>query len=100
MLGLSFLHRDHRYSKLVDAEVHSTQSIDHYYNKSESENDSFDWFKSYQDIAPFMHKLIPNKSSKVLMLGCGNSKLSQEVRPLLHEGSFYSVLCCDLADVG
>ena len=45
----------------------------------ESEETSFDWFKSYNDIADIMRELIPDKSSKILMLGCGNSTLSQDV---------------------
>ncbi len=47
----------------------------------ESENSSFDWFKSYGDMADIMRELIPDKSSRILMLGCGNSTLSQDVRP-------------------
>ncbi|KAI0642257.1 S-adenosyl-L-methionine-dependent methyltransferase [Trametes meyenii] len=45
----------------------------------ESEDSSFDWFKSYQDIAEIIRELIPDKASKVLMLGCGNSTLSQDM---------------------
>ena len=46
----------------------------------ESEETSFDWFKSYKDIADIMRELIPERSSRILMLGCGNSTLSQDVR--------------------
>ncbi|KAI1791823.1 S-adenosyl-L-methionine-dependent methyltransferase [Ganoderma leucocontextum] len=45
----------------------------------ESEETSFDWFKSYGDIADIIRELIPDKSSRVLMLGCGNSTLSQDM---------------------
>ncbi|KAI0792029.1 S-adenosyl-L-methionine-dependent methyltransferase [Abortiporus biennis] len=45
----------------------------------ESEEDSFDWFKSYEDIAPILRDLIPDKNARILMLGCGNSKLSEEM---------------------
>ncbi|KAH9893400.1 S-adenosyl-L-methionine-dependent methyltransferase [Cubamyces lactineus] len=45
----------------------------------ESEDSSFDWFKSYNDIADIIRELIPDKSSRVLMLGCGNSTLSQDM---------------------
>ncbi|RPD59094.1 S-adenosyl-L-methionine-dependent methyltransferase [Lentinus tigrinus ALCF2SS1-7] len=45
----------------------------------ESEDFSFDWFKSYRDVADIMRELIPDKSSKILMLGCGNSTLSQDM---------------------
>ena len=46
----------------------------------ESEEQSFDWFKSYADVADIIRELIPDKSSRILMLGCGNSKLSEDVR--------------------
>lgn len=53
---------------------------------SESDDGSFDWFKSYEEIAPLIRELVPDKSSRVLMLGCGNSKLSEQVcSPLLVE---------------
>ncbi|KAF9480549.1 S-adenosyl-L-methionine-dependent methyltransferase [Pholiota conissans] len=45
----------------------------------ESNGESFDWFKTYADLAELLHELIPNKSSKILMLGCGNSKLSEDM---------------------
>ncbi|KAI0372599.1 S-adenosyl-L-methionine-dependent methyltransferase [Pilatotrama ljubarskyi] len=45
----------------------------------ESEDSSFDWFKSYSDIADIIRELIPDKSSRILMLGCGNSTLSQDM---------------------
>ncbi|KII87510.1 hypothetical protein PLICRDRAFT_112521 [Plicaturopsis crispa FD-325 SS-3] len=40
---------------------------------------SFDWFKSYAELAPFLRELVPSKDARVLMLGCGNSKLSEEM---------------------
>ncbi|KAI0954545.1 hypothetical protein AcW1_006406 [Taiwanofungus camphoratus] len=45
----------------------------------ESDDASFDWFKSYADVADIMRELIPNKDARILMLGCGNSKLSEEM---------------------
>ena len=39
----------------------------------------FDWFKSYADVADLLRELIPNKQSRILMLGCGNSRLSEDV---------------------
>ncbi|KAJ7576916.1 S-adenosyl-L-methionine-dependent methyltransferase, partial [Mycena floridula] len=40
---------------------------------------SFDWFKSYADIQDLLAQFIPNKGSRILMLGCGNSKLSEQM---------------------
>ncbi|KAI0718817.1 S-adenosyl-L-methionine-dependent methyltransferase [Fomitopsis betulina] len=45
----------------------------------ESEEESFDWFRSYKDVADTLRALIPNKNARILMLGCGNSKLSEEM---------------------
>ncbi|KIM44617.1 hypothetical protein M413DRAFT_442578 [Hebeloma cylindrosporum] len=45
----------------------------------EGNDESFDWFKSYADLADHLHGLIPEKSSRILMLGCGNSKLSEDM---------------------
>ncbi|KAJ3843240.1 S-adenosyl-L-methionine-dependent methyltransferase [Lentinula raphanica] len=45
----------------------------------EAQDASFDWFKSYSEISDILRSLIPDKSSKILMLGCGNSKLSQDM---------------------
>ncbi|KAI0773299.1 S-adenosyl-L-methionine-dependent methyltransferase [Trametes elegans] len=45
----------------------------------ESEDASFDWFKSYNDIAEIIREVIPDRSSRILMLGCGNSTLSQDM---------------------
>lgn len=52
----------------------------------EGNEKSFDWFKSYADLSDLVHELIPDKSSNILMLGCGNSKLSEDVRTELGQG--------------
>lgn len=45
----------------------------------EDPDTSFDWFKSYADLASHIRLLIPNKMARILMLGCGNSKFSEDV---------------------
>ena len=45
----------------------------------EAPDSSFDWFKSYKDIAHLITPEIRDKNARVLMLGCGNSTLSEEV---------------------
>ncbi|THG95936.1 hypothetical protein EW026_g5790 [Hermanssonia centrifuga] len=45
----------------------------------EPEDGSFDWFKSYADVAHIIRELIPDKDAKILMLGCGNSTLSEDM---------------------
>ncbi|KAG8854443.1 hypothetical protein FRB96_007505 [Tulasnella sp. 330] len=38
-----------------------------------------DWFKSYDEIKELLHDLIPDRNSRILMLGCGNSTLSENM---------------------
>ncbi|KIP02687.1 hypothetical protein PHLGIDRAFT_32105 [Phlebiopsis gigantea 11061_1 CR5-6] len=45
----------------------------------ESDDSTFDWFKKYEDIADLIRELIPDKSARILMLGCGNSTLSEDM---------------------
>ncbi|KAF9269069.1 S-adenosyl-L-methionine-dependent methyltransferase [Marasmius fiardii PR-910] len=61
----------------------------------ESENGSFDWFKSYGEISDIMRDLIPDRSSKILILGCGNSKLSEE----MYEDNFKNIVNVDYSAV-
>ena len=42
---------------------------------------TFDWFKSYKDVAHLLRALIPDKLVRILMLGCGNPTLSEDVCP-------------------
>ncbi|KAF8623206.1 hypothetical protein AX15_006444 [Amanita polypyramis BW_CC] len=54
----------------------------HYWNQRYTLDNAsdFDWFKSYADLAPYIYDLIPDRrSSRILILGCGNSKLSEEM---------------------
>ncbi|THH18050.1 hypothetical protein EW146_g2868 [Bondarzewia mesenterica] len=45
----------------------------------ESDGASFDWFKKYDEVAPFIREAIPDKNARILMLGCGNSTLSEDM---------------------
>ena len=40
---------------------------------------TFDWFKTYQEVSPILNEFIPDQTSRVLILGCGNSALSEDV---------------------
>ena len=59
------------------------------YNYSEAEDNYFDWFKSYSDVADLFRELIPDKNARILMLGCGNSKLSEDVGTVLDATELY-----------
>jgi len=49
------------------------------YREEEHESASFDWFKKYDDIAHLIRDAVSDKASRILMLGCGNSTLSEDV---------------------
>ncbi|KAA1469067.1 S-adenosyl-L-methionine-dependent methyltransferase [Dentipellis sp. KUC8613] len=40
---------------------------------------SFDWFKKYEDVADLIREAVPDKAARILMLGCGNSTLSEDM---------------------
>lgn len=44
----------------------------------ENTDSSFDWFKSYSQIEDLVQEFI-KPDDRILMLGCGNSTLSEEV---------------------
>lgn len=46
------------------------------YSSTDPNEQDFDWFKTYTDLQPLFDQLIPDRSSRILMLGCGNSTLS------------------------
>lgn len=40
-----------------------------------SKEESFDWFKTYEDLKPLLNEHITSKDARILMLGCGNSSM-------------------------
>ena len=57
-------------AKDLDA-LRTKEYWDSRYDK-EPEGTEFDWFKSYDDLAPWLSKSI-KPEDKIVMLGCGNS---------------------------
>ncbi|KAI9228063.1 MAG: S-adenosyl-L-methionine-dependent methyltransferase [Piptocephalis tieghemiana] len=45
----------------------------------QSGGETFDWFKNYAELKPLLRQYIPHKKSRILMLGCGNSTLSEDM---------------------
>lgn len=56
----------------------------------ETESD-FDWFKTYDDLRPLFDELLPDRSARILMLGCGNSTLS----PSMHAAGYTKITNID-----
>ncbi|KAK0489089.1 S-adenosyl-L-methionine-dependent methyltransferase [Armillaria novae-zelandiae] len=63
--------------------------------RRESDAGSFDWFKKYSDIADLLRELIPDKRSKILMLGCGNSTLSED----MYDDGYKNIVNVDYSSV-
>lgn len=60
----------------------ATYKLKEYWDERYSKEDSFEWCKSYGDFKQLLTENI-NKSDKILMLGCGNSSLSED---MYHDG--------------
>ncbi|KAH8111040.1 S-adenosyl-L-methionine-dependent methyltransferase [Phellopilus nigrolimitatus] len=63
--------------------------------RKETDETAFDWFKTYKDIEHIVKQVIPDKSSRILMLGCGNSKLSEE----MYDDGYHNIVNVDYSSV-
>ncbi|XP_047334304.1 EEF1A lysine methyltransferase 4 [Impatiens glandulifera] len=43
------------------------------------ESSSFDWYQRYSALRPFLRKFLPSFSSRILMVGCGNAVMSEDM---------------------
>lgn len=52
-----------------------------YWNKryDAEENNPFDWLCDYFDVANIIDNIIPDKNSKILIIGCGNAPFSSDL---------------------
>lgn len=55
----------------------------------------FDWFRKYADIRDLIHELVPDRSCRILMLGCGNSTLSKD----MYDDSYMNIVNLDYSTV-
>ena len=53
-----------------------------YWNNRYQDENEYDWLADYSIIKSLITRHIPNKKDNILMLGCGNSSLSKDVRLL------------------
>jgi hypothetical protein len=51
-------------------------------NRYSQDTSTFDWYQRYAGVAPLINMYIP-KSSKILMVGCGNAGMSLHICLLL-----------------
>jgi SAM-dependent methyltransferase len=52
-----------------------------YWDKRYAENagSMFDWLEDYTSLRPLLKELIPDKSSRILIIGCGNALFSENM---------------------
>jgi ubiquinone/menaquinone biosynthesis C-methylase UbiE len=56
-------------------------SLDEYWSERylKEKNQHFEWLDNYSSLKTLINTLLTEKDGKILMLGCGNSKLSEEM---------------------
>jgi hypothetical protein len=57
--------------------ISATQSMLASFSHSGTDESSFDWFKMYDHIKDLINRFIPNKETKIVILGCGDLSQSQ-----------------------
>jgi hypothetical protein len=40
---------------------------------------AFDWFKDFASLEPCLSSLLPDRDARILHLGCGNSRLGEDM---------------------
>ncbi|PKC14635.1 S-adenosyl-L-methionine-dependent methyltransferase [Rhizophagus irregularis] len=55
---------------------------------------SFDWFKSYKELKPLFDVHLPNKNVSILVLGCGNSALSED----MYDDGYHNITNIDFSE--
>ena len=66
-----------------------------YWNTRYEQEQEFDWFKQYRDLRPILRQFFPAQPCSILMLGCGNSSLSQD----MYSDGFTDIVNVDYSDV-
>lgn len=59
-------------------EKNSSYKLQEYWDRRFSKEDNFEWCRSYKDFKHLIFEHV-NRSDRILMLGCGNSSLSEDM---------------------
>ncbi|KAI8061153.1 S-adenosyl-L-methionine-dependent methyltransferase [Gongronella butleri] len=62
-----------------DPTAYKTQEYWEERYQQEDVSTTFDWFKTYDDLKPLLNEHIKNKDASILILGCGNSTLGEDM---------------------
>ncbi|EIW71333.1 hypothetical protein TREMEDRAFT_37747 [Tremella mesenterica DSM 1558] len=74
-----------------DNEGYGTRKYWEHRYTSEKQGTTFDWFLTPEYLLPFVSDLYPSKESRVLMLGCGNSRLSE----VMYDAGYQNIVNVD-----
>jgi hypothetical protein len=50
-----------------------------YWEERYSKESSYEWLLGYKDIKKYINDRIPDKNTKILIIGCGNSNLGPDM---------------------
>lgn len=56
----------------------ASYKLQEYWDKRYTKEDNFEWCKSYEEFKELIHEHV-RKSDRILMLGCGNSTISEDM---------------------
>ncbi|GAM24960.1 hypothetical protein SAMD00019534_081350 [Acytostelium subglobosum LB1] len=54
---------------------------------------TYDWLKTYKDLKPFFETCLGDRSASMLMLGCGNSSISED----MYDDGYHSITNVDFS---
>ncbi|KAH7105999.1 S-adenosyl-L-methionine-dependent methyltransferase [Auriculariales sp. MPI-PUGE-AT-0066] len=67
-----------------------------YWDERYAKDDGWhEWFKGYQELQPLLDEIVPDRSARILMLGCGNSALSKD----MWEAGYKNIVNIDYSSV-
>lgn len=68
-----------------------------YWDKRYSDNEGamFDWLEDYSSLKPLLKDLLPDKSAKILIIGCGNAPLSED----MYDDGYQNIFNIDISSV-
>jgi SAM-dependent methyltransferase len=50
-----------------------------YWEKRFAEEEEYDWLADYSNVRSLIHRYLPNRDSRILVVGCGNSSFSADM---------------------
>lgn len=77
------------------AEHNSDYQHVNYWNQRFTNEEQYDWLVTYKDIKLYINQYVPNKLSRILIIGCGNSTLTYD----MYVDGYKSIISIDYSDI-